>query len=100
MHINAIKINSIYNVGIAIETLHKGDSANFKDGKTIQNITIHDDIPFGFKFSLENIAKGESIIKYGLQIGIASQNISLGSQVHVHNCEGARGRGDLGGKSK
>jgi altronate dehydratase small subunit len=43
---------------------------------------------------LKDIMKGTPIIKYGETIGSATENISKGDHVHVHNVEGLRGRGD------
>lgn len=44
------------------------------------------DIPFGHKAALVDIKAGESIVKYGVVIGIATENIDQGVHVHVHNC--------------
>ncbi len=53
-----------------------------------------DDIPYGHKIALRPIAEGEDVIKYGLSIGSASEDIPAGSYVHIHNVESNRGRGD------
>jgi altronate dehydratase small subunit len=58
------------------------------DGNTI---TIRELIPFGHKVALNDVNKGEGIIKYGHRIGIATQNIAVGELVHVHNLSGERG---------
>ena len=58
-------------------------------------LTVLDDIPYGHKFALRDIAKGEQITKYGEEIGMASQDIRCGEYVHVHNLDSMRGRGDL-----
>lgn len=39
----------------------------------------------GHKIALENISKGEDIIKYGFPIGIATENIKPGTRVHTEN---------------
>ena len=39
----------------------------------------------GHKYAVRDIQKGEQIIKYGFPIGVASQDIKLGEQVHSHN---------------
>ena len=44
--------------------------------------------------ALKPIHKGELIIKYGEEIGMASADIVKGEYVHVHNLESMRGRGD------
>jgi len=58
------------------------------DGNTI---TIRELIPFGHKVALNDVNKGEGIIKYGHRIGLATQNIAVGELVHVHNLSGERG---------
>lgn len=62
------------------------------------NVTVADDIPYGHKIALQPVRKGEPIIKYGEQIGIATEDIAVGQHVHVHNVESTRGRGDREGK--
>ena len=57
--------------------------------------TVREDIPFGHKVALRDIKKGELIIKYGEEIGMATSDISEGAYVHVHNLDSMRGRGDL-----
>ncbi len=44
-------------------------------------------IPFGHKISLRPIAMGEAIVKYGVNIGVATSFIKKGEHVHVHNCK-------------
>lgn len=39
----------------------------------------------GHKYAVRDIQKGEQVIKYGFPIGVASQDIKLGEQVHSHN---------------
>ena len=52
--------------------------------KTI-NLAVNDPIPLGHKFALRDIRNGESIIKYGENIGHAVTDIPKGDHVHVHN---------------
>ncbi len=59
------------------------------------NVELREDIPANHKFALADIKAGDPIVKYGLVIGTASGDISLGAHVHVHNMESNRGRGDL-----
>jgi hypothetical protein len=64
-------------------------------GEVINHLISVDEIPYGFKISVANIAKGNPVIKYNHVIGKATVDIPAGSCVHVHNIEGNRGRGDL-----
>lgn len=52
-----------------------------------------DGIPAGHKRALVAIKKGESIIKYGNAIGLATADIAAGEWVHTHNLK--TGLGDL-----
>jgi len=63
-----------------------------------QEIKAAADIPYGHKIAIKPIAKGETVFKYGLSIGKATENIKVGDHVHVHNIEPCRGRGDLAAK--
>ena len=48
------------------------------------------DIPIGHKVALMNIKKGDTIMKYGHDIGKAVANIKKGGHVHVHNVKTKR----------
>jgi len=83
------------NVATAIKDLSKGEKVLIDIyGKEI-TVVINDDIPFGHKFAISTINKGEHIIKYGELIGEATEDIDVGDYVHVHNVVSERGRGDL-----
>ena len=69
------------------------------EGKTIE-VKANADIPFGHKVAIAPIKKGETVFKYGLSIGVASQDIAVGDHVHLHNIEPMRGRGDLAKKGE
>jgi len=90
-----IVLNSADNVGNAMEDIVKGDDVScLVEGKT-SSFTARDDIPFGFKVAVRDIAAGGDIIKYKEVIGRAAQDIRTGECVHIHNVEGKRGRGDI-----
>ncbi len=73
------------------DEIPKGTKVEVKD----QVIEALDDIPYGHKMALRPIPKGETVLKYGLSIGTATQDIQPGNHVHTHNVESNRGRGDL-----
>ena len=52
-----------------------------------RQIKIKQEIPFGHKFALKDINKGDYIIKYGEIIGIAIKDIKSGDWVHIHNIQ-------------
>ncbi|MDQ7027575.1 MAG: SAF domain-containing protein [Anaerolineae bacterium] len=43
-------------------------------------------IEYGHKVALKAIQADEAIIKYGIAIGHATQDIQVGENVHLHNC--------------
>jgi len=83
------------NVATAIEDIEAGMEVPVRLGREVTKIKALERIPFGFKMAVADIAKGARVVKYGEPIGIASSDIKKGESVHVHNLEGARGRGDL-----
>ncbi len=83
------------NVATSLEEVAGGASVEVQLGDQVRTVTALEPIPFGFKIAVADIAKGAHIKKYGESIGIASSDIKAGGMVHIHNLEGARGRGDL-----
>lgn len=47
-------------------------------------LTVIEDIPDGHKAALRPIHTGEPIVKYGVVIGAATQEIGAGAWVHLH----------------
>ncbi len=72
-----IKINPQDNVAVALHPIEKGTE--------FETVTCLEDIPQGHKVALKDIAKGEMVMKYGLPIGHATEDIAAGHWVHTHN---------------
>ncbi len=53
------------------------------------SVTTREPIPAGHKLALHDIAAGESVVKYGHPLGVASVDIAAGSHVHSHNLRSA-----------
>jgi (2R)-sulfolactate sulfo-lyase subunit alpha len=53
-------------------------------------ITAKQDIPIGHKVALKDIKKGETVWKYGQDIGVAKAAIGKGEHAHVHNIKTKR----------
>ena len=49
-----------------------------------------EDIPLGHKLALRDVEKGETILKYGHDIGRAVADIPRGHHAHVHNVKTKR----------
>jgi (2R)-sulfolactate sulfo-lyase subunit alpha len=59
------------------------DDSSFK-------LKVRMDVPIGHKVALTDIKKGDTVIKYGQDIGKAVANIAKGEHVHVHNLKTKR----------
>jgi len=57
-----------------------------------KNITIKvlSDIPIGHKVALKDLAVGDTVIKYGIDIGKVVAPIKAGEHLHVHNVKTKR----------
>ncbi|PKN07696.1 MAG: flagellar biosynthesis protein FlgA, partial [Deltaproteobacteria bacterium HGW-Deltaproteobacteria-8] len=53
------------------------------DDKTI-SVKVQDDIPIGHKLALADLKPGDSVIKYGTDIGKVVAPIKAGEHLHVH----------------
>ena len=74
-------LNSRDNVCTAITPIASGVSLPI-NGK---QVVLKKNIPLGFKVAACDIAINETIVKYGVPIGSATQDISPGELVHLHN---------------
>ena len=90
----AIVMNPQDNVATVVEPIACGATVGVNIGGQTVSIQAAEKIPLGHKLSIREIAAGDSIIKYGEVIGLATQPIITGQHVHVHNLESCRGRGD------
>ncbi len=60
-----------------------------KEDATIE-IEALDDIPIGHKVALVDFAPGDTVIKYGIDIGKVVAPIKKGEHLHVHNVKTKR----------
>ncbi len=87
----ALALNPKDNLAVALENIQAEDEISVQTrGGGPRMIRAVQNIPFGFKVSLENIAAGKSVFKYGETIGQATRDIKTGEQVHIHNIQGVR----------
>ena len=95
MKIEAIVINEKDNVATALRDIRTGETISVGLGDRTKKILIINTIPYGHKFAIKDISKGENIFKYGEIMGRATQDIAVGAHAHTQNIESLRGRGDL-----
>lgn len=84
--------NSRDNVGVAVADIAAGTSA---EGSTLDSgarlsITAREAIPLGHKIALRDFRPGDTVIKYGEDIGKVVADITAGQHVHVHNLKTKR----------
>jgi len=81
--IAALVLDKRDNVATLLSEAGKGNIAHLKGGAG--TVVLSEPVPYGHKIALTAIAKGDAIVKYGQKIGIATEEISPGSWVHLHN---------------
>ncbi|HML59268.1 MAG TPA: UxaA family hydrolase [Solidesulfovibrio sp.] len=59
------------------------------DDRTIQ-VKARSDIPIGHKLALKELKSGDTVIKYGIDIGRVVAPIHVGEHLHVHNVKTKR----------
>lgn len=89
----AILLDPTDNVATALQDLKAGDTitvqwegAEAEADAITYTVVLREAIDFGHKYALRDIAKGAEVLKYGLPIGQALEEIRAGAWVHVHNC--------------
>ena len=88
----ALVIDPRDSVAVAVEELAAGSLCTVRVGDDPVTLDIAEKIPFGHKFALRPIARGENVIKYGEVIGEATADIEPGAWVHVHNVVSRRAK--------
>ena len=73
------------NVGVVTSAMKKGDIARFQKGNDVVEVKLLGDVPIYHKFCTTAVKKGEPVIKYGEQLGLAGEDIAVGDYVHTHN---------------
>ncbi len=73
--------------------LHPSDNVAVLTAKTAAGATplgsgapLEKPLQAGHKIARSDLAKGDSILKFGQVIGYATEAIPMGAQVHTHNC--------------
>lgn len=85
-----IRCHADDSVAVAIVDLPAGKTIALDD----EDIVLREPIAAGHKLALKQHSRGEPVIKYGEQIGLATEPIEPGSHVHLHNLETAL-RGEI-----
>jgi altronate dehydratase small subunit len=86
------------NVVTALSDVAAGEEVEVRSKGKVMMYKCNQDIPFGHKIAIEDIKKGDKIVKYGESIGSAAQDIKKGDWVHTHNVKDDYIVLDKGGK--
>ena len=81
---------------VVVEGVKKGDKLNgwVIDGNQSIDFETLSDIPIGHKIALQDLAVGDTVIKYGTDIGKVVKPIKRGEHLHVHNVKTKRWSAD------
>ena len=85
-----MRIDSKDNTATALSDIEAGETVSLvsKSGQ-VSEVTAKQAVPLGHKLALASIGKGDKVLKYGEVIGLATQPITNGDYVHIHNVESA-----------
>jgi len=80
------------NVGVAVVDIKSGETVKGKalHGEATPEVKSLSEIPLGHKIALVDFAEGDTVMKYGVDVGRVVAPIRKGEHVHVHNLKTKR----------
>lgn len=77
---------------VVVEGVKAGMELNgwIMDENKTMKLTAKQDIPIGHKIALKDMAVGDTVIKYGIDMGKVVAPIQAGQHAHVHNIKTKR----------
>ncbi|HEV8311286.1 MAG TPA: UxaA family hydrolase [Methylomirabilota bacterium] len=89
---DAVLVHPGDDVATALRVIPAGTTARVQVGSGTRQCRVSDEIPFGHKFAVRELAAGQPVRKYGEVIGGATARVPAGALVHVHNLASRRAR--------
>jgi altronate hydrolase len=80
-----VKIHPADNVVVAVQPLPAGSEVEVEGARVV----LRDEVPAGHKIALRDLEPGEPVVKYGFQIGKATEPVARGGWIHSHNLKTA-----------
>lgn len=78
-------------VGVAVRDLSPGTVRGvYLAAEGTVEVELRKPVTLGHKLALVDIASGDDVVEYGVRVAHASQQITVGDHVHVHNVRSAR----------
>jgi (2R)-sulfolactate sulfo-lyase subunit alpha len=77
---------------VVVEGVQAGMELNgwIMDEDRMIRLTARQDIPIGHKIALRDMAVGDTVVKYGIDMGKVVAPIQAGQHAHVHNIKTKR----------
>ena len=77
---------------VVVETVKAGSDLTGLVMETGENVSIRalDDIPLGHKVAMGDLAEGDTVLKYGHDIGKIVASVAKGGHVHTQNMKTKR----------
>ena len=90
--INFLIHDSADNVGVAVVDITAGADCTGRNLEDNASLKAHSEeaIPLGHKLALKDFAIGDTVTKYGCEIGTIVQAVKAGHHVHTHNLKTKR----------
>jgi len=84
--------DAVDNVGVAVVDIPAGTDCTGRNLADNKPLTAHSEqaIPLGHKLALKDFTVGDSVTKYGCEIGTIVQAVKAGHHVHTHNLKTKR----------
>jgi LDH2 family malate/lactate/ureidoglycolate dehydrogenase len=86
--VRAVLLTPDDDVAAVLDTVAGGRTVTVTSGASgdpIATLTVGQDIPFGHKVAVRDVAQGQPVRRYGFPIGVATAPIRQGDHVHSHN---------------
>lgn len=78
-------------VAVAVQDISPGPATGRIQSTDEQvELEVVDEVPLGHKVALRDLPAGEQVLKYGVVIGVTTEDVPAGRHVHVHNLKGQR----------
>lgn len=80
-----LRLHADDNVAVALDEIVPGP-VSVMGGNVAANVAAVEAVARGHKMALRAMNRGDSVLKYGVVIGYATEPIVAGGWVHTHNC--------------
>jgi hypothetical protein len=83
---SAFQVQAADNVATLLGDAAEGSRLTIVGPAGKSDLTARETIAMGHKIALAPIGEAETIVKFGVVIGVAMRRIEPGEWVHLHNC--------------